>query len=289
MDWKRAKAILIIMFLVVNTFLFYQLVSANRSQYRYTTKEELATISTYLKSKNIKLGTEIPVSVPVIPSLTVKFKTFEMEQLAKSFFQGKEYTSTKLNEGYALDSGDITIEVKNDIYFTYKNKAITIKPGEANKEKILKQIDSFIKDLKLNTDNKYIILEEQKNGYLRLIWGQQYKGLAVESSQIEILATEEGVAEARIHWFETIKADKKHGITTPIIALLEAYRGREDGASPLTIKQIRQGYYFNVELKRDEQGNIPLEGTVLPMWIIESDKSQIYINAYSEKFERVKQ
>lgn len=289
MDWKRAKAILIIMFLVVNTFLFYQLVSANRSQYQYTTKEELATISTYLKSKNIKLGTEIPVSVSVIPSLTVKFKAFEMEQLAKSFFEGKEYTSTELNEGYAINSGDITIEVKNDIYFTYKNKAITEKPGEANKEKILKQIDSFIKDLKLNTDNKYVILEGQKNGYLRLILGQEYKGLAVESSQIEILATEEGVAEARIHWFETIKAGQKHGITTPIIALLEAYRGRDDGASPLTIKQIRQGYYFNVELKRDDQGNIPLEGTVLPMWIIESDKSQVYINAYSEKFERVKQ
>jgi regulatory protein YycI of two-component signal transduction system YycFG len=287
MDWKRAKTILIIIFLVINILLSYQLFATGKNQYRYTDSEELKSIQQYLISKNIDLKTEIPDKAPVIPSLRVKYSSFDVERVKKMFFEGKEPKLTQFSDGYALDSGDISVEVKNGIYLTYKNNAIKIKQGEVRKEKGLSQIDRFIEGLKLDIGNRYTKVSEIKDGYMKMVLGQQYKNIPVENSQIEIVTTEEGVAEAKVNWFEWIKADSKLNITTPVVALLTAFEKTKASETPIIIKQIRQGYYFNISNQGGASEGEALEGIVFPMWVIETDKNQIYINAYNEKFEKV--
>lgn len=287
MDWKRAKTILIIMFLVINMFLFYQLFASGRDQYKYTNAQELTSIKEYMTGKNVKFDTEIPDRVQVIPSLRVGYYNFELERVKKMFFAGKKPELLKLAEGYELTSGDISVEVKNGIYLTYKNQAIKIKQSQVKKEKCLSHIDKFIEDLKLDTGNRYVKVNEVKNGSMRIVLGQQYKKLPVENSELEVIATEEGVAEARINWFEWIKSDSKLNITTPIVALLKAFESRKEDAAPTNVKQIRQGYYFNIDRQKDPQESVAIEGTAFPVWVIVTDKNQIYINAYSEEFEKI--
>lgn len=287
MDWKRAKTIFIIVFLVINAFLFYQLFATSRNQYKYISAQELTSIEQYMNKKNIKLETRIPDRVQAIPLLRARYNQFEVERVKKLFFADEPYKLTKTNEGYVMTGGDISVEVKNGIYLTYKNNAINIKQGEVKKEKCLSQIDRFIEGLKLNTGNRYEKISEIKNGYMRMVLGQQYKKIPVEDSQLEVIATEEGVVEARINWFELIKPDKDINITTPVVALLKAYENKKADQSIINIKQIRQGYYFNIDRQKESQEGIPVEGTVFPMWVIVSDKNQIYINAYNEEFEKV--
>ena len=113
----------------------------------------------------------------------------------------------------------------------------------------------------------------------------------MENAQIELIATEEGVVSANINWFQWIKAGKRINITTPVVALLKAYekRGQEEqDKNSIVIKEIRQGYYFNTNMQNDIASSVALEGTVPPMWVIVSDKNEIYINAYNEKQERIK-
>lgn len=287
MDWKRAKTILIIMLLMINSFLAYQLIAANKNQNKYISKQELESVQNYIESKNIKLEVDIPNRATVIPSLKVRYNQFEIERVKQMFFKDKDIKFTILDDGYSVINGDISVEVKNNIHFHYKNEAIKIKQSEVNKEKCLINADMFIKSLKLDTSNKYIKLQEVKNGYVRIILGQQYKNIPVDSSQIEIIVTEEGVSEANINWFEWIKPDKSYNITTPVVALLKAYEDKKEGSEVITVKQIRQGYYFNIDEQKDAQGNMLVEGTVSPMWVIVSDKNQTYINAYNEKIEKV--
>lgn len=287
MDWKRAKTILIIMFLVINAFLSYQLISNSRNQYKYINSQELKSIQQYLSNKNINIDTKIPDRASVIPPLKVRYHRFEVEEVKKLFFQDKQYKLISQANGYTMVSGDISVDVERGIYLTYKNKAIEIKQSEVKKEKCLSQIDRFIEGLRLNMGNRYTKVSELPNGYMRMVVGQKYKNIPVENSQLEIIATEEGVAEARINWFESIKADSELNTITPVVALLKAYENRKAGDAPVNVLQIRQEYYFNLDRQKDSQENIPLEGTAFPMWVIVSDKSQIYINAYNENFEKI--
>jgi len=286
MDWKRAKTILIIMFLMINGFLSYQLIVANRNQTIYMSKQELESVQKYIESKNIKLEVEIPDRVKTIPSLKVKYNQFEIERVKQQFFNDKDVKLTMLADGFSIINENIAVEVKDDIYFYYKNDAIKIKQGEVNKKKCLNNANIFIESLKLGTSNKYVKLQEVKNGYVRIVLGQQYKNIPVDDSKIEIIVTEEGVLEARINWFEWIKPDKSYNITTPVVALLKAFEDKK-AEEVITVKQIRQGYYFNTDGYKDIQGNTPVDGTVSPMWVIVSDKGQTYINAYNEKIEKV--
>lgn len=288
MDWKRAKTILIIMLLMINSFLSYQLIEAGRNQDKYISKQELESVQRYIESKNIKLEVDIPDRVTVIPSLKVKYNEFEIENIKQLLFKNTDVKLNMLDEGYSLINGDITVEVKNNVHFFYKDEAIKIKQGEVNKRQCLINADIFIKSLNLDTSNKYVKLQEIKNGYVRIIMGQQYKNIPVENSQIEIIATEEGVSEAHINWFEWIKPDNSHNITTPVVALLKAFEDKKAGSEAIAVKQIRQGYYFNIDEQKDAKGNVPVEGTVSPMWVIVSDKNQTYINAYNEKIEKIK-
>lgn len=288
MDWKRAKTILIIMLLMINSFLSYQLITTNRNQNKYMSKQELESVKRYIESKNIKLETDIPDRVIVIPSLKVRYNQFEIEKVKQMLFNNKDVKITMLDDGYSVINEDISVKVKNNIYFYYKNEAIKIKQSEVNKEKCVKNAEMFIKSLKVDTSSKYIKLQEIENGYVRIVLGQQYKNIPVDNSYIEIIATEEGVSEANIKWFEYIKPNKSHNITTPVVALLKAYEDKKEGSEAISVKQIRQGYYYNTEGQKDSKGNIPVEGTAAPMWVIVSDKGQIYINAYDEKIEKIK-
>jgi regulatory protein YycI of two-component signal transduction system YycFG len=289
LNWKRAKSILIAMFVIINIFLSYQLFSMDRSQYKYIEKRELEGVIAYLESKNILVKTEIPDRVLIIPPLNVRYRQFDEKKIQKQWFPSGAYELHQGMKGFEMTSGDLSLTVKNNIYLTYTNRAVRVKQQEVSEKKCLGAANRFLDKLKLN-NNKYIKLKELQKGYVRLILGQQYRNIPVEGSQIEIIATEEGVVSANISWFEAIQPTKRHNITTPVVALLTAYekQGKED--APVIIHEIKQGYYFKNTIEEgDGESSMVLEGAVAPMWVIKSEGNEIYyINAYNEKIEDVK-
>lgn len=81
MHWSRIKTIFIIVFLLLNSFLGYQLWE------KKTRKIELAqsyenSIEELLLLKNIKLDTELDLEQPELPQLNVQFLTYTFRDLA---------------------------------------------------------------------------------------------------------------------------------------------------------------------------------------------------------------
>jgi regulatory protein YycI of two-component signal transduction system YycFG len=287
MDWNKAKEILIAMFLIINIFLSYQLYTISRNQYTYINPDELQSVVEYLDTKNIQLETEIPDRVLIAPAIRIKYHEFQSNEIEKIFFSGEDVKPEGTAVRFGIENDNISIEVKNRIYLTYNDKGIDITQSDVNKDKCLNNAYSFINKLKLNSGNRYVKEVTVEKGYVRLILGQQFNNVPVESSEIEIYATEEGVSQATINWFEWIKTDKKHNIITPVIALLKAYEKGEKKDEAVVIKQIRQGYYFRPETK-DSSEDINLEETISPMWVILSNRSEIYVNAYNENIEKTR-
>ncbi|OGO79085.1 MAG: hypothetical protein A2Y23_10435 [Clostridiales bacterium GWB2_37_7] len=286
MDWNRAKDILIAMFLIINIFLSYQLYTISRNQYNYINKEELQSVVEYLNSKNVQVQAAIPDRVLIAPSIRVRYHEFESKKLESIFLNSgsSELEGTAVN--FTIKDDNISIQVNNRVNLTYKNRAITIRDHDIDEDKSLKNAYSFVNKLKLNNGNRYVIQKTVEKGYVRLILGQQFNNIPVGGSQIEIYATEEGVSQATVSWFEWIKPDKKQNITTPVIALLKAYEDKAE-QDVIVIKQIRQGYYYSPETDNNAE-DITVEGIVSPMWVILSDKNEIYINAYNENIEKTR-
>ena len=190
--------------------------------------------------------------------------------------------------GFSIDNGSVAVEVKNKVYMSYKNRTITIEQKKISESKCLDNAYAFIEKLQLDMSNKYVIQKEVQEGFVKLVLGQQYKNIPVENSQIEIIATETGVAEANLSWFEYIRADKRENIITPIVALLKAFEKKGNADNPVTVNQIRQGYFLNTGIQTQANSPIIVEGTAYPMWVIAYDDNEVYINAYNEEIEKVK-
>ena len=288
MDWNKAKNIFIAMFLIINIFLSYQLYTISRNQYIYIDEKELQDIKRYLGEKNIQIDAAIPDRVLIAPSLKVKYHEFDIKKIEDIFFDSVEYELTPTSQGFNMKGNDISVEVINGFDVSYQNKAVLIKQTDVNEEKCITNAYNFINRLQLNTGSQFTKTKEIGKGYVRLVLGQEYNKISVDSSQIEIIATEEGVVEAKVKWLEWIKPDKRYNVITPVMALLKAYGDRTEGAEVTVVKQIREGYYYTPAIPDDLSGKLILEGSLSPMWVIQSDKTEIYINAYNENFENVK-
>lgn len=288
MDWNKAKNIFIAMFLIINIFLSYQLYTVSRNQYIYIEKNELDNIKQYLAKKNIQIDAVISNRALIAPSINVKYYEFDTKRIEDIFFNSLEYKITKTADSFEMKNDNISIVVTNGIYVNYLNKSINIKQMDINEKKCIDNANSFINKLQLSTGNQYTKTKEVEKGYVRLVLGQEYSKVSVDSSQIEIIATEEGVVEAKINWLEWIKPDKKNNIITPVMALLKAYENRKETDEAVIVSQIRQGYYFTPIVQEGSNEKVALEGSLSPLWVIESNKAEVYINAYNENYENIK-
>jgi regulatory protein YycI of two-component signal transduction system YycFG len=285
LDWNKAKNIFIAMFLIINIFLSYQLYTISRNQYIYIEEEEIDNIEQYLARKNVQMDAIISDRVLIAPKINVKYHEFDIKKIEELFFDSVEYQINNTAHSFDMKYNELSVEVKDGHYVTFQDKSIDIKQKDVNEEKCIKNAYNFINKLQLNTGNQFTKVKEVGKGYVHLVLGQEYGKLSVDTSIIDIIATEEGVVEAKVSWLEWIKPDKRLNIITPVMALLKAYGSRAETDETIIIKQIRQGYHFTPNVQDAPNDMIILEATLSPMWIIESDKTDIYINAYNEKVE----
>lgn len=274
------------MFLIINIFLSYQLFEINRDQYKYIDQQELQNVIQFLNDKNVQVLAQVPDKVYIPPQISVRYHEFDPEKIASTFFSSGNYNYSDTAGGFSISDDNIQIKVNDGLYFTYFNNAISIKQENIDEDKCLDNVYDFINKMNLNEKGRYTKLKDVRKGYVRLVLGQQYNDMPVENSQIEVIANEEGVVEAKINWFEWIKPDKRYNIITPVMALLKIYEDRGQNDKAEVVKQISQGYYFNIDTLKDIESASVLEGTASPMWVIVSDKAEIYINAYNEKIEK---
>jgi regulatory protein YycI of two-component signal transduction system YycFG len=288
MDWAKAKTILITVFLAINIFLGYMIISANTGSIGYVDGERVKQITNYLAEKNITVKGQVPLKKTDMPSITVKYKLFNKADIAERFFL-PEIKVEESTEGSTVKlSGDsLEVSIKDSRELLYIDSGI--KPSAAIDQKICSNhIKEFLNRLGLK-DDANIRQAEDVEGYKRFVYEQSFKGAIIYNSLMEFYVNDSGVQRARIIWFDTIKqASKKASVISPEIALLYLSKHYEDSVvQSIEVLEIQQGYYFGTGASGQVDTSKVEEGTAFPVWKITTDRDMIYINAYNEKVESV--
>jgi len=288
MEWAKAKTILIVVFLAINIFLGYRIIAASTGSIGYVDSDKIKLVTNYLAEKNINIKGQVPAKKIDMPSITVKYKLFNKEDIAKRFFSPNE-TVVESEEGsiVKLRGKDIEFSIKESRELCYTDNSI--RPAAAIDDKVCrKNITEFLGRLGMKDSADSGVVEETE-GYKRFVYGQSYKGAAIYNSVMEFYVNDAGIYKANIVWFETIRqAGKKTDVVSPVIPLLylrEYYKNNFAGG--IEVLEIQQGYYFGTGAGGKVDVSKVEEGTAFPVWEIVTDKDIIYINAYNEKVEGI--
>ncbi len=142
MDWRRAKTILIIAFLLLDSFLFYQLWTG-RGQEVEMGQQNTATSSNLqdvLKARNIKLQIEAPAETPEMYYLNIRYgdiKLLDMSKLPNQMFRIEGHILQSqflqpLPSPSSVAKGDISRIYKDHILF-FDNYKLDAKMSHSNK------------------------------------------------------------------------------------------------------------------------------------------------------------
>ncbi len=288
MDWAKAKTILIAVFLAINIFLAYMIITANIGSIGYVDSERVKQITDYLAEKNIIIEGQVPLKKADMPSITVKYKLFNKEEITERVFSPEDRVEESI-EGNAvkLSGNSLEVSIKDSRELLYMDNSI--KPAAVIDQKACtKHIAELLIKLGLK-DDASIRQVEDLEGYKRFVYEQSFKGAVIYNSVMEFYVNDEGVQRAKIIWFDTLKqAGKKASVISPEVALLSLPKQYKDSAAlRVKVLQVQQGYYFGTGASGQVDTSKVEEGTAFPVWKLVTDRDIIYINAYNEKVESV--
>lgn len=295
MNWSRAKTILIILFLIADIFLLYELYPGILGNNRMIDEESTKEVIKYLEKQGIYVRCLIPkASSPKAP-LTVKYKYFDSQYALKNFFHDPEEVVIKdYKDRQIMEDDRIYIEIYRNGEFIYTNKKLMEnKAEEVDDKAALSSIEMFLKKLGIEGKDLYDSTQNIDRSYVKLSCSQGYKDTFLDESYLDVMATNEGVAYMKILWFEVENNGKtKKEIMDPMRALLKladklAQQPEVDNKT-VTIFDISLGYYFDTDIEQVEEFDIVEveEGTAIPSWRIKTDMGNIYINAYNGTVEK---
>lgn len=262
MDLSRAKTILIVAFLILNSILLYQLYEKRQIYTDYTAliQEEIEEVERLLESQGIYLNQRIPADIT-----------------DKAFLQANQndYSSSEVRESLPIKDDELGLHIDADgnihyswIYQTAReNKAYHISGGyEEFARQYLFQGKSF---------RPYISSVEQGKG--SVIFQQYFDEYPIFGVQATGVIDNNRI----VSWQQTIlKNIQMEETKRPILAAATAMRRipNEIEQRPVTIEKIQLGYYNR--FSEAESWLLP------PVWAITlGSGEEIYINAFTGELE----
>lgn len=291
MNWSKAKTILIIVFLIADIFLFYELYPSAIQSRNAIDDEKVQEVMEYLGNKGVFVNCTIPKASRPKKPLSVKYKSFDSQFALEKFFQNPQDISIHQYEDKTIiEDEEIYLEINKIGELTYKNKQLMGNQSETiDDEMALSNIEEFLKIIGIMNKDIYDCTKIKENGYLKMHCSQGYKGNFLDHSYLEINATNDGVAFMKMLWFEIEDNEKnKNDIIHPLRALIELPGLYEDYDGNIIVNDISLGYYFNTDMEEVREFDMTevKEGKAVPVWRINANVGKIYINAYNGTVEK---
>lgn len=258
MNWNKAKTILIIFFLLVNTFLFFNLITENSNE-NYVKDETVADTIKVLENNGISIESKL------ISRKNHSVDTFETDNIIKDY---DEFAKKILGEDCEKISDNIYSGKQGSVEYFGDKFVITVSPekniilNEESCVSLLNTLGIFVKDY------------EYKDG----IFKKKVNNLEVFSSEIIFEKSSDGIVKISGIWFENnSEGSYSHTKLKPITSVLVDFisaEGRPDGN--VEISDLNLGYMV-YETKVYHKSIVPI-----PVWELElSDKKVIYMDARS--------
>ena len=276
MNWARVKTILIIVFLIVNIFLFFKLAE------KYSRKElnpgEISDLKNLLSANNVVLQTAMPLQIKFLPRMKVTNHIIEENQTADKILGVKKWTKKNNSAGSVVfSSGNKEVIIDGYGFVEY-----SINIGKEGVSKLLAN-ETKAKETIKNILNGYLKLDKYvedvtKADKTEMIIDYSYFNDTSEIFNNYIVAKilPEGkilIKHGQVDFNGFTSKSKK---VTPVDTLVEFVRVVKDKRK-ITIKQISIGYYADLN-----KGNEIIRfGEADPAWKIKTDKGTFIFDAYT--------
>jgi hypothetical protein len=294
MDWRWAKAVLLIAFACLDAFLGWRLSAQSRPPVVATAAPapvppppvDLAGAGVVVAP-----GVRLPADAPVLPLLRVRLQPPDGRSLVGSLFRGRPVTTTAWPvEGQArvaiYTSGGEELDVLEMGLVRYQRHAVPApRVARLDAETARRWADQFVERLGgLSPDGAFDYAEEVGPGQFSVHYVQQYRGLDVFRGVVEVLVDRAGVASASRFWLQLFP-EEGDATARPVLPAAEALvrLAASLGASPaapLRVQDVRLGY----DSASYQQGRWWDMG---PAWRVRlADGGVRYVNAYTGALER---
>lgn len=237
MDWKKAKTLMIYVFIIIDIFLAYKLYVSKRTQV------ENFDIEPILNKYQITLDTKIPS--PIKKNLIeVNYKTFTDEDIVKTFFDSPKIESTPDSSIFTESTRNLVLLNRKQILYSdvpenRNNKIKTSEDAVMEAEKFLEEKDLYF-NLQLqkcsNVDlNSFAVEFEQIDPKSKLI---------LEDAFAIVYVSENGVTGLKYQTFSSVvEVSSNVEIKYPKRKLLKIVK--DPIAKGRSIINVSYNYYFN--------------------------------------------
>ncbi len=294
MDWIKAKSILIIVFLILNTYLITNI--AIQIKQDRIPAETIAQAVRILDEKGVlfSAGVNIPsynkkTPMLVFDSAGANKKTVADVLLGKgkyeipesgndSSIEGRD--NSRLTQSFTgeLAAGSQTLAFLKDMHFVYQNSSPSGNIQIESKKEADRISEALIKSLGLPpsqfVQDSYI----KKDDQVETVYIGRYKGFYVYDNYIVIKMTKQGITFIRCR-YRKIKGftEMKREIFPAHLILLKRHASIEE----MTIKSIKLGFKGMSSITyEDDEGRVMTE-SFSPAWRIEyTDGTCSYFTAY---------
>jgi len=267
MNWNKAKTILIVAFILLNTFLFYEVREANNESYEGLNDDFINHVEIKLLEKNIHIETEVSKEIYRKPLLEVEYELVTEEDVVK--YIGKNYEEVLENTLFTNEEGSY-VRIENNKKLIYNIRDVN-ENFQITKEKAGKLVDSYVENQEINLEEYQLDLIIKKGGIYEVVYKRNYEGSKLENDYYIFVVDNLGVAG-----FETQKINKieaKEGLITVTSAYESLLRLKnENPEEKFVIKRIELSYYTDENI--EEWENI-VRANMDPTWKIISESGNV--------------
>jgi len=193
MDWEKAKNIIITLFLILNIFLFYNLVQEKWSP--AVSKEQISSAENILKDKGIKLNTKIPTISGNFPKLTFQgIPEFDLKKVTSKLLGTDKYANSDSN---LLINGDKQISIENKYTFLYTNKSPQGDISLDNNKEIEKYLMKFLSEAGFSTDGLVLDSLDRQPDSVTVTYVQKKGDYKLFDNSIEAVVTKSGISQLK--------------------------------------------------------------------------------------------
>lgn len=274
MEWIKAKNILIIVFLILDIFLVYKIISSG-DKIVTVTGDDIRECRQILKANNIKLDAKVPSKVKPLSNLQVYNSIYKDNKLKNKLFNSKmlqEHTSqadiyVDRHMRTTIDKYDDSLENIDNYYSKGFNCLDT-------KERILKKANEVLKNKGIDTSNSRIERFSRSRECVKIDYEEIYEGFRISNSYIKLKIDKTGLVIIDYKWYVTREfSDNQEKLVSPIDAIILVMNHMSDSKNQ-SIKSIDIDYYI------EDNGRYIMDAEAIPVWRIVTDSKVYYINAY---------
>jgi len=283
LQWKRAIAILIVSFIVLNVAMILNLWLRDWPDGQFAlSSSQKSQIIEALRQKGVTVEVDIPKEGRPQAFLEVALPKLDENKILQDFF-GKDSkpTQTLTQDGRKFIYGSKQLIITDHGFITFFNNDDEIIWPDLSREQAEEKALNFMKSIRSMPKNAVldrVTYDDESKGYL-LEYVSYHDGFFIQNSYATVLVTPCGIKSYYQCWLEPLGyVGKKRSVLSPLTAIMRVIN-EKDTDQPIVITRIQQGYYSKLYDADRWQ--------VAPVWKIQLENEDTYfVNAYTGEMEQ---